>query len=125
MDRKTLRRHCLDKPGSVECYPYGDCVKAYKVGGKIFAFFTDAGHLEVSLKSDPMISLRLRKRFPEHVRPGFWNMQKKHWNTIRVKRGFSAAELSCLLDSSYELVFRGLTKSQRMSCSTSKSVLGR
>ena len=68
--------------------------------------------LQVNLKCDPEWSLELRDNYPEIV-PGF-HMNKKHWNTVIIGEG--NLELSLILkliDHSYDLVVKSLTKPKK------------
>lgn len=109
MNRSALDAYCRRKAGATECFPYGDCIRAYKVGGKMFVFFSLEGELSISLKSDPLVSEVLRKKFPKHITAGFFNMQKKHWNTIKYKSVIDDDKIFKLLDESYELIVQSLT----------------
>jgi predicted DNA-binding protein (MmcQ/YjbR family) len=40
-------------------------------------------------------------------------MNKKHWNTVEIDRGVPEAELRKMIERSYDLVVRALSKAQR------------
>ena len=65
----------------------------------------------VNLKCDPDLALDLRDRY-EQVRPGY-HMNKKHWNTVEIDSGIPDIELRKMIDHSYELVVKPLTKKAR------------
>jgi len=65
----------------------------------------------VNLKCDPDLALDLRDRY-EQVRPGY-HMNKKHWNTVEIASGIPDIELRKMIDHSYELVVKPLTKKAR------------
>lgn len=107
MELKTLRDHCLSKPGVVADHPFGPGVLVMKVGGKIFAIIAeDARPLEVSLKCEPEIALVLRDRY-EAVRPGY-HLNKRHWNTVTADGSVGRDQILEWVDDSYDLVVDGL-----------------
>jgi predicted DNA-binding protein (MmcQ/YjbR family) len=112
VDVAEFREYCLTKPGATEGTPFGADVLVFKVGGKMFAL---AALYEVpataNLKCDPDLALELRDRY-EQVRPGY-HMSKKHWNTVEIESGIPDAELRKMIDHSYELVVRTLSKVKR------------
>jgi predicted DNA-binding protein (MmcQ/YjbR family) len=114
MDLAEFREYCLSKDGADEGTPFGPDVLVFKVGGKMFALATlNEVPTTVNLKCDPDLALDLRDRY-EQVRPGY-HMNKKHWNTVEIKRGIPAVELQRMIDHSYELVVEGLPKARRVS----------
>jgi predicted DNA-binding protein (MmcQ/YjbR family) len=109
MDLEKFREYCLAKRGATEGTPFGEDVLVFKVGGKMFALAAlDEVPARVNLKCNPDLALELRDRY-EQVRPGY-HMNKKHWNTVEIEGGIPAAELRRMIDHSYELVFKSLTK---------------
>jgi predicted DNA-binding protein (MmcQ/YjbR family) len=111
-DSATLREYCLSKPGTSEDMPFDESTLVVRVAEKIFALIDlDSVPTTVNLKCDPERAEELRERF-EAVRPGY-HMNKKHWNTVTVDGTIPANELRSMIDHSYELVARGLKKSQR------------
>jgi predicted DNA-binding protein (MmcQ/YjbR family) len=109
MDLAAFREYCLRKRGATEGTPFGETVLVFKVAGKIFALAAlDEVPARVNLKCDPDLALELRDRY-EQVRPGY-HMNKKHWNTVEIDSGISAAELRKMIDHSYELVVQSLPK---------------
>lgn len=62
----------------------------------------------ISLKCDPERSLRLRESYDGKIL-GAYHMNKKHWNSLDYE--FLPPELTKdLIDHSYELVVKGLSK---------------
>lgn len=112
MNLEFFYEYCLSKKGSTEHFPFDTNTLVFKVGGKIFALTSllqwEKGAPVVNLKCDPEHAQELRAEF-EGVFPGF-HMSKKHWNTVAVKSDVSTALLKELIDHSYELVFKSLTK---------------
>jgi predicted DNA-binding protein (MmcQ/YjbR family) len=75
------------------------------VGGKVFALTSlERFPAAANLKCDPDLALDLRDQY-EQVRPGY-HMNKKHWNTVEIDSGIPDAELSRMIDHSYDLVAR-------------------
>ena len=68
--------------------------------------------LRVNLKCDPIYALELRSIY-EGVIAGY-HMSKKHWNTVTVEDSDVDDEtVKELIDLSYELVYKSLTRKQR------------
>ena len=112
MNLESFREYCLTKFGATEDTPFGDDVLVFKVGGKMFGLASlDEVPTTVNLKCDPDLALELRDRY-EEVQPGY-HMSKKHWNTVELEGGIPEAELRKMIDQSYELVVRGLSKAAR------------
>ncbi|MET3211612.1 UNVERIFIED_CONTAM: putative DNA-binding protein (MmcQ/YjbR family) [Paenibacillus sp. PvR008] len=102
----------LSKKEAIEDYPFGPEPLVLKVGGKVFALLRQAnGICQVSLKCDPVIAENLREQ-NEAIKPGY-HLNKKHWNTVTVDSTFPLEDLYSMIDHSYELVFKSLTKAQR------------
>jgi predicted DNA-binding protein (MmcQ/YjbR family) len=111
MDLAEFREYCLTKPSATEGTPFGPDVLVFKVSGKMFALAAlDEVPATVNLKCDPDLALDLRDRY-EQVRPGY-HMNKKHWNTVEIENGIPDAELRKMIDHSYELVIKKLSKSK-------------
>ena len=112
MDLADFREYCLTKPGATEGMPFGETVLVFKVGGKMFALAAlDEIPTTVNLKCDPELALDLRDKY-EQVRPGY-HMNKKHWNTVEIESGIPPGEIRKMIDHSYELVVKRLSKVRR------------
>jgi predicted DNA-binding protein (MmcQ/YjbR family) len=112
MNLETFREYCLVKPGAEETTPFGDDTLVFKVASKMFALAgLDEVPARANLKCDPDRALELRDRYQE-VQPGY-HMSKKHWNTVEIEGGIPEVELRKMIDQSYELVVRGLSKAAR------------
>jgi predicted DNA-binding protein (MmcQ/YjbR family) len=103
---------CLSKKAVTEHFPFDQDTLVFKVGGKMFALASlsqwEKGEASVNLKCDPERSEELRAEY-EDIQPGY-HMSKIHWNTIHVNRQVSDAFIKELIDHSYDLVFKSLTK---------------
>ncbi|MET0760472.1 MAG: MmcQ/YjbR family DNA-binding protein [Flavobacterium sp.] len=112
MNIETYFEYCLSKKGVTEHFPFDEDTLVFKVGGKMFALSSlnqwEKGEPSVNLKCDPERAEELRAQYDD-IKPGY-HMSKIHWNTINVNSEVSDALLKELIDHSYELVFRSLTK---------------
>jgi|TARA_B110000908_G_scaffold48680_1_gene59471 predicted DNA-binding protein (MmcQ/YjbR family) len=117
MNMDAVTQYLLSKPEAVEDYPFGKEAAVFKVRGKIFALCfhqLSAGQNDkerVNLKCDPAQAFILRDIFHAII-PGY-HMNKKHWNTIILNQTIPRGEIERMIDHSYGLVVRGLTKKQR------------
>jgi predicted DNA-binding protein (MmcQ/YjbR family) len=112
MDLEQFREYCLNKPHVTEGMPFGEDVLVFKVAGKMFALARlDQVPATANLKCDPGLALELRDRY-EQARPGC-HMNKKHWNTVEIDNQIPEAELCKMIDHSYELVVKSLSKAER------------
>ena len=112
MDLEQFREYCLSRVAATESMPFGEGVLVFKVAGKMFALAAlDEFPVTVNLKCDPDLALELRDRY-EQVRPGY-HMNKRHWNTVEIDSGVPEAELCKMIEHSYDLVVRALSKAQR------------
>ena len=112
MNLEQFRDYCLSKLNATEGTPFGPDTLVFKVRGKIFAITSlDEIPARANLKCDPDLALELRDRY-EQVRPGY-HMNKKHWNTVEIEAGIPDAEISRMIDHSYDLVAKSLSKSRR------------
>ncbi|AWH84016.1 MmcQ-like protein [Flavobacterium album] len=104
--------YCLSKKGVTEHFPFDEDTLVFKVGGKMFALSSlsewERGRPSVNLKCDPDRGTELRAQY-ESIKPGY-HMSKVHWNTIDVNGDVPQKLLRKLIDHSYELVFKSLTK---------------
>lgn len=111
MDPENIRQYCLTKKGVTESFPFDNETLVFKVGTKIFVLMSlERQPLSVNLKADPDWSIDLREEY-EQITPGY-HMNKTHWNTVIVD-GLKKDLVLKLIDHSYDLVFRSLTKKVR------------
>ncbi len=111
MHIEEFRDYCLAKPFVTEGFPFDEYVLVFKVGGKIFALTNVEKFESINLKCDPEYAVELRESY-EAVEPGY-HMSKKHWNTVRNSMDVDDPLLKELIDQSYELVYKSLTKKVR------------
>lgn len=112
MNIEELHDYCLTKKGVTENFPFDDITLVFKVMGKMFALVGldswEKGETKINLKCNPERSLELREQY-ESINPG-WHMNKKHWNTVTLNNDVSDKLAFELIDHSYELIIKGLTK---------------
>ena len=112
MNLETYYEYSLSKKGVTEHFPFDEDTLVFKVGGKMFALSSlsqwEKGQPSVNLKCDPERAQELRAEY-DAIQPGF-HMSKTHWNTIAINESVADALVKALIDHSYELVFKSLTK---------------
>jgi predicted DNA-binding protein (MmcQ/YjbR family) len=113
MNIENLAAYCLNKKGVKEDFPFDEVTLTMKVMGKIFAFLPlDAQPPQISLKCDPDRAIELREEY-EDIQSAF-HLNKKHWNAILLEGNVPSKLIYELVDHSYDLVVKGLKKSERM-----------
>lgn len=108
MNIEEFRNFCITKPGVTEEFPFDDRVLVYKVMNKMFAL-ADVDFFEsINLKCNPERAAELREKY-SGIQPGY-HMHKKHWNTVLMDGSVNDQLAYELIDHSYDLVVKGLTK---------------
>jgi len=114
MNFETMDKYLLSKEGAIFDYPFDEKTRVYRVGEKMFALTTEESPIRVNLKCDPIYALELRSLYEGII--GGYHMSKKHWNTVTVEDSDVDDEtVRELIDHSYELVYKSLTKKQKAS----------
>lgn len=112
MNLETFYEYCLSKKGVTEHFPFDKDTLVFKVGGKMFALSSliqwEKSEPKVNLKCNPDHAQELRAEYSA-VKPAF-HMNKVHWNTIEINSEVADRFVKKLIDHSYDLVFRSLTK---------------
>jgi len=109
---QRTKSYLLSKPEAVEDTPFRLDVTVFKVGKKMFATLGENdGVWQMNLKCDPEEAMILRDVY-EGVLPGY-HMNKAHWNTILLDGRIPDSEIERMIDNSYGLVLKGMTKSER------------
>jgi predicted DNA-binding protein (MmcQ/YjbR family) len=112
MNIQQLYEFCLSKKGVTEHFPFDEDTLVFKVGGKMFALTSlkqfEDGTPSMNLKCDPERAEELRSEY-EAIRPGY-HMSKVHWNSVDFNKDVSDKMICELINHSYELVFKSLTK---------------
>ena len=111
MDVASFRNYCLGMKGVTEEFPFGEDTLVFKVMGKMFALTGVTRFTGVNLKVDPEIGAELREQFAD-VTPAY-HMNKKHWITAETTGSIPDKLLREWTLNSYNLVVKGLTKSQK------------
>ncbi|MFZ4105651.1 MmcQ/YjbR family DNA-binding protein [Flavobacterium sp.] len=112
MNIQQFYEFCLSKKGVTEHFPFDEETLVFKVGGKMFCLTSlnqwEKGTPTLNLKCDPEQAEELRAEY-EAIIPG-WHMSKIHWNTVAFNGDVSDKMMRELINHSYELVFKSLTK---------------
>jgi predicted DNA-binding protein (MmcQ/YjbR family) len=112
MDYNKAKQYLLSKPDAIEDYPFGPDVMVPKIKGKMFATLSlnkDVGHM--NLKCVPEQGSALRDIFSGIT--AAYHMNKKHWITLVLDGSIPNGEIERLVDQSYSLVVKNLTKATR------------
>ena len=113
MNIEEFRTYCLSKKQVSESFPFDKQTLVFKVGDKMFALTSLEKHpTTVNLKCDPERAIDLRDRYAEII--AGYHMSKKHWNTIIIESNLPLALITELIDHSYNLVIKGMTKKQQI-----------
>ncbi|HMI08169.1 MAG TPA: MmcQ/YjbR family DNA-binding protein [Flavobacterium sp.] len=112
MNIQQYFEYCLSKKGVTEHFPFDQDTLVFKVGGKMFALSSlqqwEKGEPSVNLKCDPEKTEEQRANY-EAINPG-WHMSKVHWNTVDFNKDVPDKMMRSLIDDSYDLVLKSLTK---------------
>ena len=112
MNIEILYQYCLSKKGVTEHFPFDEDTLVFKVGNKMFCLVSlkdwEAGDRKLNLKCEPERAVQLRNEF-EAVQPGY-HMSKIHWNTVHLGLDLPLPEILILIDHSYELIVKSLSK---------------
>ncbi len=112
MNIQQLYEFCLSKKGVTEHFPFDEDTLVFKVGGKMFCLTSlkewENNTPSLNLKCDPERAETLRAEY-DAINPGY-HMSKIHWNTIAFHSDVSDKMMCELINHSYDLVFKSLTK---------------
>lgn len=116
-----IREYLLARPEAWEDFPFRLDVAVFKVQNKMFATLArsrkrlgpdvDPDSWQMNLKCAPEQAMMLRDVFPA-VKPGY-HMNKAHWNTVILDGTVPTGELERMIDHSYGLVVRSMTRRAR------------
>lgn len=112
MNIEEFREYCLSKAGVTEEFPFDEKTLVYKVMGKMFTATDIDMFNSINLKCLPEKAIELREQYAE-IKPGY-HMNKKHWNTIEMKGSLQYEFITKMIDESYSLVSKGLTKAKKL-----------
>ena len=118
MNIEQIQEYCISKKGVTAEFPFDKDTLVFKVLGKMFALVGlekwEAGEKGINLKCDPDYAEELRSEYSA-ITPGY-HMSKKHWNSIDLTMDeISPKFLSELIDHSYDMVVKSMTKKMRES----------
>lgn len=108
MNIEEYRNYCLSKKGVSEESPFGPDTLVYKVMGKMFSLSNIDNFEFINLKCDPERAIDLREEY-HSIKPGY-HMNKKLWNSVYVEGDVIDELVFELIDHSYELVVKSLTR---------------
>ena len=123
MDQQQAREYLLNKPFTVETFPFGEGVSVFKVKHKMFATLAigkmgkgdneDNDICWMNLKCDPQEAIMIRDIFPSVI-PGY-HMSKVHWNTVKLDGSVPKGEIQRMMDNSFDLVVSNMAKKDQQS----------
>jgi len=118
MNIEQLREYCLKKKAVTEEFPFDEQTLVFKVLGKMFVIAPldkwEKGEASITLKCDPDYTIELREQY-ESIYAGPY-VSNKHWNSIAIYKGELQSKFVLeLIDHSYEMVLKGMTKKLRES----------
>ena len=123
MDQQQAREYLLNKPFTVETFPFGEGVSVFKVKHKMFATLAigkmgkvdneDNDICWMNLKCDPQEAIMIRDIFPSVI-PGY-HMSKVHWNTVKLDGSVPIGEIQRMMDNSFDLVVSNMAKKDQQS----------
>ena len=109
MELQKLIDYILEKKVTTSSYPFDKTTLVFKVMNKMFALISeDEIPLRINLKCDPEEAQILRGMHKSII-PGY-HMNKEHWNTLILDGNLPDELIYRLIDDSYNLVIKGLTK---------------
>ncbi|MDR1371115.1 MAG: MmcQ/YjbR family DNA-binding protein [Dysgonamonadaceae bacterium] len=110
MNYDFIQSHCLAKKGATEDYKKEWDAIRYSVGGKMFVLVGNDGEGRpvISVKHTPEHGEELRDKYTDII-PGYY-LNKMHWSSVFLNGNLPETVLKQMLDESYELVFRSLSK---------------
>ncbi|SIS68272.1 Predicted DNA-binding protein, MmcQ/YjbR family [Chryseobacterium ureilyticum] len=108
MDANEILEYCLAKKAVTESFPFDNETLVLKLDTKMFLLMgLERQPLSINVKTDPEWSAELREQYPQII--GAYHMNKTHWNSVSVD-GLKRELIFKLIDHSYDLVFKSLTK---------------
>ena len=111
-----IRDHCLSKKAATESFPFDENTLVFKVMNKMFLMAPldkfERGEAAITVKCDPEYTIELRDTY-ESIYAGPY-VSNKHWNTLAIyKKELSSKLIFELIDHSYDMVVKGMTKKLR------------
>lgn len=114
MDVKQVREYFLSKLGVKEDVPFKVPVPVFKVGDKMFGLINlhEPNKESINLKYPKDKINEIRSLYSESIKPGY-HMNKDNWNTVYLDGKLEDALIKELIDISYDIVFKSLTKKKQ------------
>ena len=108
-----IDEYCINKRGAVKDYQMDWEATRYLLDGKMFAMIGQNKEKKdiISLKLEPTYGQFLRKEYKDIV-PGYY-LNKEHWNSIDLNGDVEDTLLKELIDQSYLLILKSLTKAKQ------------
>ena len=123
MNIQQLYEFCQSKKGVTEHFPFDEDTIVFKVGGKMFCLTSlkqwELQEPSLNLKCDPVLAIELRATY-EAIEPGY-HMSKLHWNTVNFNSDVNDVMMCKLINDSYDLIFKSLTKKIQLEIQESKN----
>ncbi|MGC1204809.1 MAG: MmcQ/YjbR family DNA-binding protein [Flavobacteriaceae bacterium] len=118
MNIEQLRAYCLNKKATSDSFPFDENTLVFKVLNKMFLLASldkwEKGEATITVKCDPDYTIELRVTY-ESIFSGPY-VSNKHWNTIAIyKNELKPQFILELIDHSYDMVVKGMTKKMRNS----------
>ncbi len=113
MTRKEIKDYMFSLPFAKEDYPFDEITAVFKVGGKMFALLSvhESDRFSINLKNTPDNNILLKDMYDEVIEG--WHMNKTHWITVYLDRTLNESIVHNLIDESYQIVYKKLTKKLR------------
>lgn len=112
MNFDDYKKYCLSKKGTYADFPFDDKTLVFRVSNRMFALTNISDKtFSISLKCDPYIAVSLREQYKSII-PGY-HLNKKHWNTVTIDGTIPDNVIYGMIDMSYGLVFKKLTKLEK------------
>lgn len=112
MNYAELEKWLLDYREVTLTFPFDEKTAVFKVANKMFALVgLDREPLSINLKCDPQDAQILRSQF-DAITPGY-HMNKEHWNAVSLDGSLEIDLLKQLIDDSYILVVKGMSKKEQ------------
>ena len=113
MNLEDIRKYCASKKGNNETFPFDEETLVIRVVSKMYLLTNiKSKELSISLKCDPFRAQALRLDYP-CITPGY-HLNKKHWITIAIDGTLTEDMIYSLIDHSYDLVYKGLKKAEKL-----------
>lgn len=111
-----IRIHCLSKKAATESFPFDENTLVFKVMNKMFLMVPlnkwENGEATITVKCNPEYTEELRDKY-ESIYAGPY-VSNKHWNTLDIYKNELSPKLVLeLIDHSYDMVVKGMTKKLR------------